>query len=136
MKRDTHIYVGVGAVVVFAICFGISYWNPYWATDSRIDLAMSEALSRDVVPTRSELKILDGWGRPLILSCLKERTKTTITVLSTGPDGIEGTADDVIRTQVRHNTARELGEWLGSRTKEVIKGAKDGLVKKSEDEDK
>jgi hypothetical protein len=52
-------------------------------------------------------------------------------VASAGQDGIFGNEDDIEKSAVDWNKSRVIGKWVGQKSKQAIKGFKEGVKEKS-----
>lgn len=123
-------WVPIGLIVALLI-FLIAREIPFIQTNSRLDEAINQVVRMDNPPPVVEMDVKDAWGSSLIFRFSRDTKQLTYTVISKGPDGIEGTEDDLRRERIDHNIARSIGEWTASKAKEFLKGAKDGISKKS-----
>ena len=122
-------------IVVAAVVGGGLYWilkaEPFRQTENTIYYVLEKVRHMDSPPDKMELVEKDGWGRCLTFTFRHSAKALIYTVSSKGPDGIEGTDDDISRDYVDYNVARHAGQWTAEKAREFLNGVKDGLEKKS-----
>jgi hypothetical protein len=72
---------------------------------------------------------MDPWGNVVDHKLEKSDNFDKATIRSAGPDGIKFTKDDIIVEKTDINKSRVAGEWVGEKSKEVVKGLFSGLFK-------
>lgn len=122
-------------MAVAAIMMLVSYYRPYSKTDEALHMALSQVVKLDSPPQSMELDIVDGWESRVLFKFKKEPKRLTYTVISRGPDKIEGTNDDITKESIDNNVSRIIGEWTADKAREFFKGVRDGLGKKSKYEE-
>lgn len=130
MKEHQVTLALVGLLIAIIISIIALSW-PSIVTGSRLDSALLQVQQIENPAPRTELSIRDGWDRPIIFRFFREPKRLAYRVISKGSDGVEGTEDDNSREMVDHNYSRIVGEWTAGKAKEFIKGAKEGISKKS-----
>jgi hypothetical protein len=148
-KLPVYLFVVFIGVVACGIGYGFyAKILPMWRLEKEIEqtqeLVDSEAkkLIKNWKSLRAEdMKIVIGetpgfvtsdvWDQSLHYDVSVEPKLITALVVSEGPDGKLNTEDDIVGTATDVNKSRIVGEWIGSKTKEGLKGIWDGLKKKT-----
>lgn len=80
----------------------------------------------DDLPDSAVLSSNDAWGNPMKFQRVATELQVTQIITSAGEDGKFGTSDDIQKEDTDLNKSRIFGKWVSSRTKEFVKGLKDG----------
>ena len=133
MNPDDRIkfMVAIGIAFVLFMIGSCIYERPYSQTKETIHNALAKLEKLDNPPERLTLGETDAWGNPLVFYYSAEKTALSYKVVSPGPDGKEGTADDISETYVDYNLSRMAGKWTAEKAREFVKGVKDGLKTES-----
>lgn len=98
LKKVLRIWAFV-AIPLVAGYFLATRAVPYVATDVKLDHAMNKVVVLNNPAPRMVMLETDYWGRPLIFTYESSPTFAIWRVKSMGRDGIEGTADDMVKAQ-------------------------------------
>jgi len=118
------IAIPIGVVGIFI------YMNPKWKTEDIIQIVAKCAKINDWEKL-PENALADGWGQKLLYTRTGNNKSVQYEVISSGRDKIFGTKDDMVCVAVDLNKSRIVGEWLGEKSKEAIKGVKEGWIKEN-----
>lgn len=145
-KPVKGIVIGAGCfAIIGAIYFVTNVAIPHVQEQRRIQAA-AELLEKQVAETQALVKAeasrhlqaegetsprRDSWGNALHYHYEADEHGKLALAVSLGPDGTENTADDIVEEAVDVNKTRMVGEWIGTRSKEAIKGIWDGLKSKA-----
>ncbi len=126
-------YIAIGGLLLIAAIVSIVYF----AHKSACIAATKELVAREadellVTEDPKKHHACDIWNRELRYYFQATPTVKLATVVSSGPDGIFKTDDDIFDGAKDRNMSRVAGEWLGKRSKEGVKGFWDGLWQKSD----
>lgn len=141
-KIPAYLFMIFLGVVVCGISYGFyTMILPKWKLQEEIEQtqALVDAEAKNLIQnwkglTPKELDHTtkkDVWKQKLHYDVGLEPKVITAIVVSEGPDGELNTSDDIIGTATDINKSRIVGEWVGSKAKEGLKGIWDGLKKKS-----
>jgi len=131
MKKDMnrfHEKLFILIIVIASIlivCFTLDYYLPQWKTKKFVNSEAIRIKSCDMV---GNVVGIDGWGNPVKYGRLVDPKAVLYTVISAGRDGKFETEDDIVGQAIDLNKSRIVGEWLGKKGVQMVKGIKDGIV--------
>lgn len=75
--------------------------------------------------------VYDYWDNRIITHTKIDKRAAIYNAYSAGPDKVFHTEDDYFLQKIDFNKSRIIGEWVGTKTKQFLKGKADGLKKES-----
>ena len=135
---DDKVKISIGVVCVLAI--GLLMWFivlPPMVTDARLERAARTAEARNIENGYVFKDLKDWWGNPIrIKSGPTENKKAYVYMaISAGRDGRYNTDDDRTDVKIDWNKSRIIGEYAGSKAREVVKGWLKGWKEKTKWDD-
>lgn len=100
---------------------------------SRLSTAATEAKVHDLEDGYIFDDKVDWWGNKIQITRVMNADKTAITytAVSAGKDGIPGNGDDLSKFVIDFNKSKIIGKWVGEKSKQAVKGMKEGIKAKS-----
>ena len=124
-RLDFGIVFTVAIVAIFTIIAIVhSYIYRYETKTTKIVTSLAK-IHMDDKENVATLNEVDAWGKPLHFIRHATDTSVSQTIISAGADGEFGSADDISYQDVDLNKSRLVGKWIGSRTKEFVKGLRE-----------
>lgn len=125
VKMMNKVLPIIGAVAVAA---GLVYYHPVFSTNVVVKRQARLMCHTGMeAPTRP-----DWWGYKLHSEVEVIKGTKFCVVTSRGRDHAFGTDDDIWHRSTNLNKTRLLGEYIGKRSDELVKGLLDGIIKGGE----